>query len=92
MSESGPYLGSATNPPKEPVRMSLRLRSAINEHRQKTGLRFFEIAARAGIDRSMLSTLMHGKVVGRGDERLAKVGRYMWQIDGVAPEEWEEPA
>lgn len=100
-------------PPKDPVRMSKRLRHALITHRHESALcpdcdhgvagglpcqtcagtgyvrlRYIDVAAAIGLSPSMLSQLLHGKVVGRGDPRLAKVGRYF-----ELPEEaWEEPA
>jgi transcriptional regulator with XRE-family HTH domain len=75
-------------PPKDPVRMSRRLIDTIIQHRHTTGFKYYQIAGRAGVDKSLLSSLMHGKVVNQGDPRLAKIGQYF----GLAPEEWEEPA
>src|SRR5204862_1780304 len=89
---SGSPLAPINDPYKEPVRMSRRLREASREHQKTTGLRFYQIAGRAGIDRSILSLLLHGKVVGKGDARLAKIGRWMEQQTGLPADQWEEPA
>jgi hypothetical protein len=81
-------LDAITDPLTDPVRMSPRLRDAIDDYRIRTGSRYYAIASKAGIHRSLLSSLMHGKVVGKGDQRLAKIGRFI----GLPAEEWEEPA
>jgi hypothetical protein len=75
-------------PPKDPVRMSNRLRDAIVGRRHTHSQPYKDMAAAAGINAGLLSQLLHGKVVGRGDLRLAAIGRWM----GLPPEEWEEPA
>jgi hypothetical protein len=74
--------------PKEPVRLSRRLHDAILAYRATTGSRYYAIASKAGVNRSLFSSLLHGKVVGKGDLRLAKIGKFL----GLPPEEWEEPA
>ncbi len=78
-------------PPKDPVRMSRQLRHALITHRRETGLRYIDIAAAIELSPSMLSQLLNGKVVGRGDPRLLKVGQYIQGL-GLDVLEWEEPA
>ncbi len=85
-------LAPLDDPHKEPVRMSLCLRNALRDARQSTGLPFYRIAAQAGVDRSLLSMLLHGKVVGSGDARLARIGRWVSARTGLPEGVWEEPA
>ncbi len=75
-------------PPKDPVRMSKRLRHALITHRHERHLRYIDVAAAIGLSPSMLSQLLHGKVVGHGDPRLAMVGQFL----EVPEAEREEPA
>jgi transcriptional regulator with XRE-family HTH domain len=78
-------------PPKDPVRIAHRLRLAVVEHHRQTRQLYKDLAVKMGISPSLLSQLLHGKVVGKGDPRLLAIGQYL-QGQGIDVLEWEEPA
>jgi transcriptional regulator with XRE-family HTH domain len=78
-------------PPKDPVRLSAALRTALIAHRHQTRQLYKDLAVAIGISPSMLSQLLHGKIVPKGDPRLAAIGQYV-QGQGIDVMEWEEPA